>query len=79
MVLSRVSTYFNYFRSSDVTSYKIGLKDSYINGDLGFDPLGLGGKNSKDTQTKELNNGRLAMIAVAGIVAQELATGTSAL
>jgi hypothetical protein len=26
-------------------------------------------------QTKELNNGRVAMIAVAGMVAQELATG----
>ena len=26
-------------------------------------------------QTKELNNGRLAMIAVAGMVGQELATG----
>jgi len=26
-------------------------------------------------QTKELNNGRLAMIAVAGMIAQEIATG----
>ena len=28
-----------------------------------------------DMQTKELNNGRVAMIAIAGMVAQELATG----
>jgi len=52
-----------------------GLKSTYINGDLNFDPLGFGGKTNKDTQTKEINNGRLAMLAVAGIVAQELVTG----
>ena len=28
-----------------------------------------------EMQTKELNNGRLAMIAIAGMVGQELATG----
>lgn len=57
-----------------------GLKDSYVNGDLKFDPLGLKPKNGKDLavmQTKELNNGRLAMIGIAGIVAQELVTGTA--
>ena len=40
-----------------------------------FDPLGLCPKNQQefdDLQTKELNNGRLAMISVAGFVAQEL-------
>ena len=30
-----------------------------------------------EMQTKELNNGRVAMIAIAGMVAQELATGAS--
>jgi uncharacterized surface protein with fasciclin (FAS1) repeats len=54
-----------------------GLKDDYVNGDLGFDPLGLGGKTNKGALTKEINNGRLAMIAVAGIIGQELATGSS--
>jgi Chlorophyll A-B binding protein len=34
------------------------------------DPLAL-----KFLQTKELNNGRLAMLGIAGIVAQELVTG----
>merc|ERR1711869_50155 len=29
----------------------------------------------KDLQTKELNNGRLAMIAIAGMIVQELVTG----
>merc|ERR1712224_623000 len=47
-------------------------------GDFGFDPLGLkprDPKEFKEMQTKELNNGRLAMIAAAGMIAQELATG----
>jgi len=30
-----------------------------------------------DMRNKELNNGRLAMIAVAGIVAQEVVSGSS--
>lgn len=51
------------------------LKDDYAPGDLGFDPLGLKPDNEEEfnaLQTKELNNGRLAMISIAGFVAQEL-------
>merc|ERR1719310_663550 len=47
-------------------------------GDLGFDPLGLKPKDPaalKEIQTKELNNGRMAMLATMGILAQELVTG----
>merc|ERR1711939_623863 len=47
-------------------------------GDLGFDPAGLKPTDPaelKEMQTKELNNGRLAMIAAAGMIVQELATG----
>jgi light-harvesting complex I chlorophyll a/b binding protein 1 len=54
------------------------LKDSYYPGDIGFDPLGLKPKDSAGfakMATKELNNGRLAMIAVAGFFAQELVNG----
>jgi light-harvesting complex I chlorophyll a/b binding protein 1 len=54
------------------------LREEYVNGDLGFDPLGLSPKTQEgfDTmRTKELNNGRLAMIGVAGMVVQELVTG----
>jgi hypothetical protein len=49
-----------------------------VPGDFGFDPLGLKPKDPaefKEMQNKELNNGRLAMIAAAGMIAQELATG----
>mmetsp|Transcript_23707 Transcript_23707/g.54057 ORF Transcript_23707/g.54057 Transcript_23707/m.54057 type:complete len:257 (-) Transcript_23707:168-938(-) len=51
------------------------LRDSYYPGDLGFDPLGLKPSNAKDfanMQTKELQNGRLAMLGVAGMCSQEL-------
>jgi len=51
------------------------LKDDYDMGDLGFDPLGLKPTDPealKELQTKELNNGRLAMIAIAAFTVQEL-------
>jgi len=54
------------------------LRDTYIPGDLGFDPLGLKPDNAEDLftlQTKELQNGRLAMLAAAGFLAQELVDG----
>merc|ERR1712174_33684 len=53
------------------------LREGYLPGDLGFDPLGLKPKSDvefRKMQDKELNNGRLAMIAVAGMCAQEVAT-----
>jgi len=53
------------------------LRPSYSPGDIGFDPLNLRPKDEAgflSMQNKELNNGRLAMLAVAGIVAQEVAT-----
>jgi len=46
-------------------------------GNLGFDPLGLKPTDPaelREMQTKELNNGRLAMIAIAGMVGQEAAS-----
>merc|ERR1711904_33612 len=54
------------------------MKSDHQPGDLGFDPLGLKPKDAaefKEMQTKEINNGRLAMIAAAGMIAQEVATG----
>lgn len=54
------------------------IKADHIPGDLGFDPLGLQPQSKTELlamQTKELNNGRLAMIAMTGMVVQELVTG----
>jgi hypothetical protein len=50
--------------------------------DLGFDPLGLTPTDAAsfdELRTKELQNGRLAMLGVAGIVAQELVNGKGVL
>jgi hypothetical protein len=54
------------------------LTQSGAPGDYGWDPLGLKPKDAKalyELQTKELNNGRLAMFATAGWIAQEQLTG----
>jgi hypothetical protein len=63
----------------DVPVAKPGLlRTEYIPGDLGFDPLGLKPSDPAalfELQTKELQNGRLAMLAAAGFIAQELADG----
>jgi Chlorophyll A-B binding protein len=54
------------------------LREGYYPGDLGFDPLGLKPTNAADfadMQAKELSNGRLAMLAAAGMCVQELVNG----
>ncbi len=51
------------------------LKDNYYPGDVGFDPLNLKPTDADEfatMQTKELQNGRLAMLGAAGMIAQEL-------
>merc|ERR1712094_129719 len=55
------------------------IRTDHAAGDLNFDPLGLKPTDPKEfaeMQTKELNNGRLAMIAIAGMVMQEGVTGS---
>jgi light-harvesting complex I chlorophyll a/b binding protein 1 len=59
------------------------IRTDRVPGDFGFDPLNLNPlktsgdrKAFKEMQTKELNNGRLAMIGWAGMTAQELVTHT---
>merc|ERR1719321_486062 len=52
-------------------------QDGRIPGDLGWDPLGIKPTDPEallDMQNKELAHGRLAMIGMAGMVAQELVT-----
>ncbi len=45
-------------------------------GDYGFDPLNFSkGKEDKTMELKEIENGRLAMVAFAGIVTQAVVTG----
>ena len=56
------------------------IRSDHEAGNLGFDPLGLKPTDAAELavmQTKELNNGRLAMIGVAGMVAQELVSGST--
>lgn len=53
------------------------LNDRYYPGDIGFDPLGLKPTDASEfaeMQTKELQNGRLAMIAAMGMIVQEQVT-----
>merc|ERR1719191_99825 len=55
------------------------IRSDHLAGDLGFDPLGLKPTDPKEfleMQNKELNNGRLAMIGAAGMIAQEFVSGT---
>jgi len=54
------------------------IRSDHSAGDYGFDPLGLRPEDEAEfaeMQTKELNNGRLAMIAIAGMIVQEGVTG----
>jgi hypothetical protein len=54
------------------------LRADYLPGGIGFDPLGLkplDPEELKILQTKELQNGRLAMLAAVGFMAQELVDG----
>ncbi|CAM9483362.1 unnamed protein product [Ascophyllum nodosum] len=63
------------FETPSTVTGEGGLKKDYSPGDLGFDPLGLKPQDEEELrviQTKELNNGRLAMIGVAGMLVQEL-------
>jgi len=64
------------FNAADFEPWTI--KEDHESGNFNFDPLGLkptDPEELKEMQTKELNNGRLAMLAAAGMIAQELATG----
>merc|ERR1719188_1976118 len=64
---------------ADVPTGQQGLmREDHYPGDIGFDPLGLKPENTEEFNTmatKELQHGRLAMLAAAGFMAQELVDG----
>jgi|AntAceMinimDraft_1070359.scaffolds.fasta_scaffold11446_2 hypothetical protein len=55
------------------------LKDDFTPGNYGWDPLGLSKDKDEEwlnnAKLKELNNGRLAMLVIAGLVVQERVNG----
>merc|ERR1739848_690517 len=54
------------------------LREDYYPGDIGFDPLGIRPQDPSeldDIARKQLQNGRLAMLAAAGFLAQETVDG----
>merc|ERR1711990_559014 len=74
---------FSVFTFNDFTQEPWSIRSDHKTGELAylgrFDPLGLMPEDPaelKEMQTKELNNGRLAMIAIAGMVAQEAASSS---
>jgi hypothetical protein len=55
------------------------IRSEHESGNLGFDPFEMmptDPEELKKMQTDELTNGRLGMLAAAGMIAQELATGS---
>ncbi|CAN0138226.1 unnamed protein product [Ectocarpus fasciculatus] len=75
MAFVEYNTIMTAFDTPSAVTGEGGLKEDYIPGDLGFDPLNLKPDDEEALdvmKTKELNNGRLAMIGIAGMLAQEL-------
>ncbi len=59
----------------DTTDNYFKFNDDYQPGDFGFNTLSSDSTIADELLNKELNNGRLAMIAAAGMIAQEVVTG----
>uniref|UniRef100_A0A7S2MJE1 Uncharacterized protein n=1 Tax=Haptolina brevifila TaxID=156173 RepID=A0A7S2MJE1_9EUKA len=79
IVISIVEVFSVFSFNSPFGGELFSIRTDFESGDLGFDPLRLKPESAeelREMQTKELNNGRLAMIAIAGMVGQELWTGS---
>merc|ERR1719293_485307 len=78
LVISSIEVFSVFSFNSPAGGEPWSIRADHEAGDFGFDPLGLkpaDPEELKTMQTKELNNGRLAMLAAAGMIAQEFATG----
>merc|ERR1712228_193968 len=72
-VIAILETYSVFSFNSPFGGEPWSIRSDHVPGDLGFDPLGL--KPTDPKELKEMHNGRLGMLAAAGMIAQELATG----
>jgi len=65
--------------NGNITMETMFQDESRVPGNLGFDPMGLGvGKSQEDMeemQLKEIKNGRLAMLAIGGMIHHNWVTG----
>lgn len=78
LLISTVEVYSVFSFNSPFNGETWSVRSDHEPGNLGWDPLNLKPTDPsafKEMATKELNNGRLAMIGAAGMIAQELASG----
>merc|ERR1719453_1565803 len=61
------------FKSNKLPSHEVGYPGGI------FDPLGMYSGDAKNMKEKEIKNGRLAMVAIVGFIAQEQVTGLNPL
>ena len=79
MAISVLETFSVFTFENPAGGEPLAISKDHAAGDFGFDPLGLKPDNAAELaelQTKELNNGRLAMIGIAGMVVQELVSSS---
>lgn len=74
--MSEFGQLFKAYEFPESTDTWFRIKDSHIPGEYSFDPLNISSNSESLTKNKEqeLFNGRIAMIACAGFLAQELLT-----